>query len=73
MDLDTNGRDRYFYLALHDGKIIGTVFVHPNFQGQGVANVLEWDGSYDLERKGFGSAIAVCQPNKPPSVEGGSL
>ncbi|MGG3886175.1 N-acetyltransferase family protein [Brevibacillus panacihumi] len=66
MDLDTNGRDRYFYLALHNGNIIGTieygpssplihhlthgaldripeigtVFVHPDFQGQGVANVL---------------------------------
>lgn len=66
MDLDTDGKDRYFYLALHNEKIIGTieygpssslihhltngaldripeigtVFVHPNFQRQGVANVL---------------------------------
>jgi len=66
MDLDTNGKDRYFYVALHNGKIIGTieygpssalihrltqgaldkvleigtVFVHPDFQGRGVANVL---------------------------------
>jgi len=66
MDLDTNGRDKYFYIALHNKKIIGTieygpssslihhlthgaldrvpeigtVFVHPNFQRQGVANVL---------------------------------
>jgi GNAT superfamily N-acetyltransferase len=66
LDLDTNGRERYFFVALHNKKIIGTieyghssalihdlthgaldviceigtVFVHPNFQGHGVANVL---------------------------------
>ncbi|TJY44552.1 GNAT family N-acetyltransferase [Cohnella pontilimi] len=66
VDLETNGRDRYFYMALHNKKIIGTVeygpcsalihdltdgaldeiteigtvFVHPDWQGRGVANVM---------------------------------
>ncbi|RUS46214.1 GNAT family N-acetyltransferase [Cohnella sp. AR92] len=65
-DLASNGRDRRFYLAIHQGRIIGTIesgpssklirdltkgelehlpeigtiFVHPDFQGRGVANRL---------------------------------
>ncbi|WNQ14251.1 GNAT family N-acetyltransferase [Paenibacillus aurantius] len=66
LDLETDGRERHFYLALHADRIIGTVeagpssrlihdltqgamdqvtevgtvFVHPGYQGQGVGTLL---------------------------------
>ncbi|WP_051775420.1 GNAT family N-acetyltransferase [Paenibacillus tyrfis] len=86
LDLESNGKERYFYVALHNEKIIGTieygpssklihdlthgaldmlfeigtVYVHPNFQGHGVANLLLNAIFLTLQGKGISEFCLDC-------------
>ncbi|WP_147532884.1 GNAT family N-acetyltransferase [Bacillus marasmi] len=79
LDLTSNGKDRYFLLAVLDNGIIGTiefgpasdlivsctagaykglmevgtVFVHPDYQRQGIGNLLIKEMLHTLQNKGF--------------------